>query len=268
VVSHRKTLTVGATAVAVATFVAAAFFTGFFGALGGSTADKIVGRAPASTTSEGPGPTKSPGLPVDIHVETDMDALPVAPKIWTVPRDAALPKYTGDCYSLDAWGQQQTRAMPTEQALRLTLTGHTPTDVVVHRVWAKVIDRDAMPSDQLSLVCASGGPIDTITAFVPLVQGQKTTYADLHGEYPHLAYSLEQGEAGVFLVRAHNLSRNDVVTWDLMVEFTVGSRREVVNINETRLAGKHFVTSTACGTERRVWAPGQWVSEGPAPCVP
>jgi hypothetical protein len=54
-----------------------------------------------------------------------------------------------------------------------------------------------------------------------------------------------------------------------LLDVTVGNRSLTINVNETALKGKHFVTTAMCGTRRFVWddpGPG-WGDNGfNAPC--
>jgi hypothetical protein len=138
--------------------------------------------------------------------------------------------------------------------------------VVIQRIWPKVITREPMPIGWYNVFCPQGGDLNITTATMDFDNPEGTEYSRDHQLVQQFAYSLQPGEAGVFHAQVSNLEGNNKVTWDLMIDLTVGSKSVTVNANKVALGGKHFVTGSTCGTRSIEWRFGRWKESPINPC--
>lgn len=248
---HRARLTIGGIVAAIGLFALAGFFTGIFESFGEKAADRGIGLLPSAAPS-GPLSTspKSPAVPIDIQLETDRTKFQVRPSQWSVPGNTTLPKFNAGCFEIDEWAKSIPDANELSPVYRVTMTGTSDAQVVIHRVWAKIVSRAPMPPGWLTLSCPQGGSIGSISASLKLSDPSATTYADENDEQiPRLTYSLARGEAGVFYVQVFNHAEDKLqTTWDLMIDLTVGSKSLSLNLNSLKLDGKHFQQNSSCNT--------------------
>jgi hypothetical protein len=260
--SHRRRNTLLSTLAAALVLLASAFFTGAFSHLGEKAADRAVQYGGPSTADN--------RLPVAVAVDTNQAETNPMALGWTAPQTVPKPTFgrTGDCSTLNSWGAGEPRAYMSNPVYRITLTGDAAVSVVVHRVWPKVVKKEPMPFGWMTLSCPGAGPLSHVGANLNLENPDATYYFSGDGQsLSRLAYSLTRGEAGVFYVYVFNGSGSGRITWDVMLDVTVGSKSQTVNVNETALKGQHFVTTADCGTRSFSWGHSGWVDEGlRAPC--
>jgi len=248
---HRARLTIGGIVAAVGLFAVAGFFTGIFESFGEKAADRSIGLLPSTAPSEHLSASpKTPAIPVDIQLETDRTKFQVRPSQWSVPGNTTLPTFNAGCFEIDAWAKSIPDANELDPVYRVTMTGTSDAQVVIHRVWAKIVSRAPMPPGWLTLSCPQGGSIGSISASLKLSDPSATTYADENDkQIPRLTYSLARGEAGVFYVQVFNDTEDKLqTTWDLMIDLTVGSKSLSLNLNSLKLGGKHFQQNSSCNT--------------------
>jgi hypothetical protein len=261
VANHRKRNTLIGTIAAGLVFVVAAFFAGAFNSLGGKTVDRVVRAAEPSKAGN--------RLPLSIAVETNQAKTTTRASEWSAPETVPKPTFGGSqsCSTLNSWGSGEPRASAADPVYQITLTGDADVSVVIHRVWPKLVKKEPMPPGWMTLSCPQGGPLDAISAVLDLKSPDATTYEDANGRpLPRLAYSLTRGEAGVFYTQVFNGGGQGRITWDVMLDVTVGNRSQTVNVNEMALKGKHFVTTALCGTRYFEYGGyGKWIDGGPSP---
>jgi hypothetical protein len=205
---------------------------------------------------------------VQFDVETDRTKLNVAPSEWTAPQGTELPAFPeGSCETIDAAAQQMAGALATSPVIRLTMIGQsTGSQVIVRNIYPEVVKTVEMPPF-VRLSCPIGGPLAVTTAEISFQKPQKTTYRDEElRQIAHFEYALEDGEPGVVYVQRYaEVGEKGLVSWDLMVEYSVDGEDYTVNVNhETGL--ESFRTSNSCGAVDSFEWLGDWLSTGPALC--
>ncbi len=248
---HASPATVKASLLACGAFVVLSFFTGAFSDLAARVNGVLAGRLHQVD--------RTPA--VVFSVEDDVSKTGGPSNRWVAPGSSELQTFSGDCRGFDTWAKGKPGAQPVDPLIGVTLTGASDVHVVVQRVRAKIVSTSAPAAGRLLLSCGEGGPLNVVTATVSLQNPDAPTqYVDASGRpLRHLAYSLARDEAAFFVVEHAEDPLPADMTWDLLVDYTVGEKTFTANLNEMHLDGRHFDSPSPCGRRNLTWQPG-WVA--------